>query len=58
MKSQVPFKKTSNMENYRKSHGVILVDLEPDFIPLAAVADPEVVFISCRYEQLQSHLFM
>lgn len=43
MKSQVPFKKTSNMENYRKSHRVILVDLEPDFSPLAAVAHPEVV---------------
>lgn len=43
MKSHVPFKKTSNMENYRKSHRVILVDLESDFSPLAAMAGPEVV---------------
>lgn len=31
------------MENYRKSQRVILVDLESDFSPLAAMADPEVV---------------
>lgn len=43
MKSLVPLKKTFNMENYRKSHRVILVDLESDFSPLAAVADLEVV---------------
>lgn len=31
------------MENYRKSHRVILVDSEPDFSLLAAMADPELV---------------
>lgn len=49
-KSQVPFKKDPNMENYRKSHRVILVNLESDFQYAGNSGRPSSSIICCPCE--------
>lgn len=50
MKSQVPLKKNPNMENYRKSHRVILVNLESGFQYPGNNGRPRGSIICCPYE--------